>query len=86
MKYVDAISRHSVIVKTSWSSETPNKISNEQQNVGYIKNMKILLKQDVITECILNINIVFRLVNDQDIMLVPKLMQVDTIHSLGRIL
>lgn len=45
--------------------------------------MKNLLKKDETAKCLLNINKVFKLVNHQDILPVPKLMQVNVVHSLG---
>lgn len=84
MQHVDALSRHPVMVVTT--DEITHKIIIAQESDEYIKTLKNLLQQGQINDYVLKNNVLYKIVNDEEVLVVPEMMQVEVVkkcHSLG---
>ncbi|GFX42905.1 transposon Tf2-8 polyprotein [Trichonephila clavipes] len=84
MQHVDALSRHPVVLVTS--DELTYKIVNAQESDEYIRNIKKLLQEGKTSEFIVCNKILYKISEDQELLVVPEMMQVDVIkkaHSFG---
>ncbi|GFW87859.1 transposon Tf2-8 polyprotein [Trichonephila clavipes] len=84
MQHVDALSRHPVMLVTS--DELTYKIVNAQESDEYIKTIKNLLQEGKTSEFIVSNKILYKISEDQELLVVPEMMQVDVIkkaHSFG---
>ncbi|GFY22876.1 transposon Tf2-8 polyprotein [Trichonephila clavipes] len=84
MQHVDALSRHPVMLVTS--DELTYKIVNAQESDEYIRTIKKLLPESKTSELILSNKVLFQISDDQELLVVPEMMQVDVIkkvHSFG---
>ncbi|GFW54589.1 transposon Tf2-11 polyprotein [Trichonephila clavipes] len=84
MQHVDALSRHPVMLVTS--DELTYKIVNTQDSDEYIRTIKKLLQEGKTSEFIVSNKILYKISEDQELLVVPEMMQVDVIkkaHSFG---
>ncbi|GFW74509.1 transposon Tf2-6 polyprotein [Trichonephila clavipes] len=84
MQHVDALSRHPVMLVTS--DELTYKIVNAQESDEYIRTIKKLLQEGKTSEFIVSNKILYKISEDQELLVVPEMMQVDVIkkaHSFG---
>ncbi|GFV11135.1 transposon Tf2-8 polyprotein [Trichonephila clavipes] len=84
MQHVDALSRHPVMLVTS--DELTYKIVNAQESDEYIRTIKKLLQEGKTSEFIVSNKILYKISEDQKLLVVPEMMQVDVIkkaHSFG---
>ncbi|GFU44294.1 transposon Tf2-8 polyprotein [Trichonephila clavipes] len=84
MQHVDALSRHPVMLVTS--AELTYKIANAQESDDYIRTIKMLLQEGKTSEFIVSNKILYKISEDQELLVVPDMMQVDVIkkaHSFG---
>ncbi|GFV11743.1 retrovirus-related Pol polyprotein from transposon 17.6 [Trichonephila clavipes] len=84
MQHVDALSRHPVMLVTS--DELTYKIANAQESDEYIRTIKKLLQEGKTSEFIVSNKILYKISEDQELLVVPEMMQVDVIkkaHSFG---
>ncbi|GFW97600.1 transposon Tf2-11 polyprotein [Trichonephila clavipes] len=84
MQHVDALSRHPVMLVTS--DELTYKIVNAQESDEYIRTIKRLLQEGKTSEFIVSNKILYKISEDQELLVVPEMMQVDVIkkaHSFG---
>ncbi|GFS95712.1 retrovirus-related Pol polyprotein from transposon gypsy [Trichonephila clavipes] len=82
MQHVDALSRHPVMLVTS--DELTYSIVNSQETDENIRNIKKLLPSSKTSEFILNDNVLFKISENQELLVVPEMMQVNvikTVHS-----
>ncbi|GFW76899.1 transposon Tf2-11 polyprotein [Trichonephila clavipes] len=84
MQHVDALSRHPVMLVTS--DELTYKIVNAQESDEYIRTIKKLLQKGKTSDFIVSNKILYKISEDQELLVVPEIMQVDVIkkaHSFG---
>ncbi|GFY13549.1 transposon Tf2-9 polyprotein [Trichonephila clavipes] len=84
MQHVDALSRHPVMLVTS--DELTYKIVNAQESDEYIRTIKKLLQEGKTSEFIVSNKVLYKISEDQELLVVPEMMQVDVIkkaHSFG---
>ncbi|GFX58931.1 transposon Tf2-11 polyprotein [Trichonephila clavipes] len=84
MQHVDVLSRHPVMLVTS--DELTYKIANAQESDEYIRTIKKLLQEGKTSEFIVSNKILYKISEDQELLVVPEMMQVDVIkkaHSFG---
>ncbi|GFT23874.1 transposon Tf2-11 polyprotein [Trichonephila clavipes] len=84
MQHVDALSRHPVMLVTS--DKLTYKIVNAQKSDEYIRTIKKLLQEGKTSEFIVSNKILYKISEDQELLVVPEMMQVDVIkkaHSFG---
>ncbi|GFU51219.1 transposon Ty3-I Gag-Pol polyprotein [Trichonephila clavipes] len=84
MQHVDALSRYPVMLVTS--DELTYKIANAQESDEYIRTIKKLLQEGKTSEFIVSNKILYKISEDQELLVVPEMMQVDVIkkaHSFG---
>ncbi|GFY19948.1 transposon Tf2-9 polyprotein [Trichonephila clavipes] len=84
MQHVDALSRHPVMLVTS--DELTYKIVSAQESDEYIRTIKKLLQEGKTSEFIVSNKILYKISEDQELLVVPEMMQVDVIkkaHSFG---
>lgn len=84
MQHVDALSRHPVMVVTN--DEVTHKIIMAQENDEYIKTLKDLIREGQTDEYVSKNGVLYKLVNDQEMLVVPEMMQIEVVrkcHSLG---
>ncbi|GFW16524.1 hypothetical protein TNCV_2351481 [Trichonephila clavipes] len=84
MQHVDALSRHPVMLVTS--DELTYKIANAQESDEYIRTIKKLLQEGKTSEFIVSNKILYKISENQELLVVPEMMQVDVIkkaHSFG---
>ncbi|GFU94090.1 hypothetical protein TNCV_3308431 [Trichonephila clavipes] len=84
MQHVDALRRHPVMLVTS--DELTYKIANAQESDEYIRTIKKLLQKGKTSEFIVSNKILCKISEDQELLVVPEMMQVDVIkkaHSFG---
>ncbi|GFY30485.1 transposon Tf2-6 polyprotein [Trichonephila clavipes] len=84
MQHVDALSRHPVMLVTS--DELTYKIVNAQESDEYIRTIKKMLQEGKTSEFIVSNKILYKISEDQELLVVPEMMQVDVIkkaHSFG---
>ncbi|GFW30257.1 transposon Tf2-9 polyprotein [Trichonephila clavipes] len=79
MQHVDALSRHSVMLVTS--DELTYKIVNAQESDEYIRTIKKLLQEGKTSEFIVSNKILYKISEDQELLVVPEMMQVDVIKK-----
>ncbi|GFX81281.1 retrovirus-related Pol polyprotein from transposon 297 [Trichonephila clavipes] len=75
MQHVDALSRHPVMLVTS--DELTYKIVNAQESDEYIRTIKKLLQEGKTSEFIVSNKIMYKISEDQELLVVPEMMQVD---------
>ncbi|GFW68079.1 retrovirus-related Pol polyprotein from transposon 17.6 [Trichonephila clavipes] len=80
MQHVDALSRHPVMLVTS--DELTYKIVNVQESDEYIRTIKKLLQEGKTSEIILSNKVLYKISEDQELLVVPEMMQVDVINPL----
>ena len=84
MQHVDALSRYPVMSITY--DELTHKIITAQESDEYVKTLKILLQNGQTDEYVLNNNILFKVVDDKEVLVIPEVMQVEVVkncHALG---
>ena len=84
MQHIDALSRYSIMSITH--DELTHKIITAQDNDEHIKTLKNLLQDGKTNEYVLKNNVLFKIINDKEILVVPEAMQVEVVkncHSLG---
>ncbi|GFU83203.1 hypothetical protein TNCV_3738141 [Trichonephila clavipes] len=84
MQHVDALSRHPVTLVTN--DELTYKIVNAQESDEYIRTIKKLLQEGKTSKFIVSNKILYKISEDQELLVVPEMMQVDVIkkaHSFG---
>ncbi|GFY60492.1 blastopia polyprotein [Trichonephila inaurata madagascariensis] len=79
MQHVDALSRHPIMLVTS--DELTYKIVNAQESDEYIRTIKKLLQEGKTSEFILNNNVSYKISDNQELLVVPEMMQVDVIKK-----
>lgn len=84
MQHVDALSRYPVTLLTT--DDLTHKIITAQESDEYIKTMKTLLQQGQNSAYVLKNDVLYKIVNDQEVLVVPEILQVEVVkksHSLG---
>ncbi|GFV87070.1 transposon Tf2-9 polyprotein [Trichonephila clavipes] len=86
MGHVDCLSRYPVMTITY--DEITTKLANCQRNDEYINSLKTLLENKKINDFVVKNDVLFKIENDNDVLVVPQQMQTDivkNIHSKGHL-
>ncbi|GFT24237.1 hypothetical protein TNCV_2064651 [Trichonephila clavipes] len=86
MGHVDCLSRYSVMTITY--DEVTTKLANCQRNDEYINSLKTLLENKQINDFVVKNDVLYKIENDNDVLVVPQQMQteiVKNIHSKGHL-
>ena len=84
MQHVDALSRYPIMQINC--DDSTIKIANSQSNDEYINAIKILLQNGKINDFTIKNNVLYKIENDRDVLVVPQIMQNEIIkkeHSKG---
>ncbi|GBM37972.1 Transposon Tf2-9 polyprotein [Araneus ventricosus] len=79
MKHVDCLSRYPIMLVTH--DEITSRIVNCQQSDEYISSIKQLLENKQINDFVLKNNILYKIVNDSDLLVVPEALQNEIIRK-----
>ncbi|GFU63799.1 retrovirus-related Pol polyprotein from transposon 17.6 [Trichonephila clavipes] len=74
MQHVDTLSRHPVMLVTG--DELTYKIANAQESHEYIRTIKKLLQEGKTSELIVSNKILYKMSEDQELLVIPEMMQV----------
>ncbi|GFU39324.1 transposon Tf2-9 polyprotein [Trichonephila clavipes] len=86
MGHVDCLSRYPVMTITY--DEITTKLTNCQRNDEYINSLKTLLEKKQINDFVVKNDVLYKIENDNDVLVVPQQMQteiVKNIHSKGHL-
>ncbi|GFT73455.1 retrovirus-related Pol polyprotein from transposon 17.6 [Trichonephila clavipes] len=86
MGHVDCLSRYPVMTITY--DEITTKLANCQRNEEYINSLKTLLENKQINDFVVKNDVLYKIENDNDVLVVPQQMQteiVKNIHSKGHL-
>ncbi|GFW91653.1 transposon Tf2-9 polyprotein [Trichonephila clavipes] len=86
MGHVDCLSRYPVMTITY--DEVTTKLANCQRNDEYINSLKTLLENKQINDFVVKNDVLYKIENDNDVLVVPQQMQteiVKNIHSKGHL-
>ncbi|GFV09324.1 transposon Tf2-9 polyprotein [Trichonephila clavipes] len=86
MRHVDCLSRYPVMTITY--DEITTKLANCQRNDEYINSLKTLLENKQIIDFVVKNDVLYKIENDSDVLVVPQQMQteiVKNIHSKGHL-
>ncbi|GBO22891.1 Transposon Tf2-9 polyprotein [Araneus ventricosus] len=84
MKHVDCLSRYPIMLVTH--DEITSRIVNCQQSDEYISSIKQLLENKQINDFVLKNNVLYKIVNDSDLLVVPEALQneiIKKVHTNG---
>ncbi|GFV06658.1 transposon Tf2-8 polyprotein [Trichonephila clavipes] len=86
MEHVDCLSRHPVMTITY--DEITTKLANCQRNDEYINSLKTLLENKQINDFVVKNDVLYKIENDNDVLVVPQQMQTEIVknfHSKGHL-
>ena len=79
MQYVDALSHYLVMSITY--DKLMHRIITAQESDKYVKTLKILLQNGQTDEYVLNNNVLFKVVDDKEVLVIPEVMKVEVVKT-----